>query len=157
MWVYDKESYERILHLRKQKLKADKDNHPHITFAHYELVDETKIIKHTDKFIKQVNVFNVTFDAVTLFDETIVMTTPFENEIKRYYEIYHKKYQKYLNTYTMIDNFIPHTTLITNEDLFEPFKDTFKPLHLTIDKCQISWVKADGFEIIKTYELKKVG
>lgn len=157
MWVFEDDSYQTILNLRKEAFKSSTDNHPHITFAHYESMDSRKLIAYTDQFIKQVECFNVDVDGINQFDQTIVLNIKFDNEIKRYYEIFHEKFSDQLNHFTQQENYIPHITLVTGDYQVESLVKVFKPLHLTINQCQISWIKEDGFEIIKTYTFKKVG
>lgn len=157
MWVFEEDSYQNVLDLRKRYFNVASDHHPHITFAHYLSIDEDELIKHIDTFIQSISPFEVTFDKVMLLNQYVVITTPFDFELKRYYALFHKKFSPLLNVYTQRENFIPHTTIIAGEHNIKALEQDFKPVRLKIDKCEVSWIKTDGFEIIKTYRLKKVG
>ena len=90
MWVFEEDSYQNVLDLRKRYFNVASDHHPHITFAHYLSIDEDELIKHIDTFIQSVSPFEVTFDKVMLLNQYVVLTTPFDNELKRYYALFHK-------------------------------------------------------------------
>ncbi|MFA5719781.1 MAG: 2'-5' RNA ligase family protein [Acholeplasmataceae bacterium] len=157
MWVFDDESYQKILNIRKHYFNQSTDNHPHITFAHYLSIDEQLLIEHTDAFIKEVEAFEVVCESVMTLNKYVVLKTSYTNKLKDYYALFHKKFTNLLNEYTTSENFIPHITLTSSEHPINEVINAFKSLRLKIDKCEISWIKETGFEIIKTYHLKKAG
>lgn len=156
MWVFQDKHYQDILSYRRRLVPTIEDNHPHITFAHYIGLDEDKLIKHTDAFVKNIKQFKVRFVDYKEFLNTLVLLVPYENEIKKYYELFHIKYKEFLNPFTKTNgNYIPHTTLFVGEDVIEKVKNTFYPFEALVSRVDISLIKEQGFEVLKTYELEK--
>jgi len=127
---------------------------PHITIDLYQDIQLSELISIVDKIVDQLKPIDLTFKNLNDFNQTVLYLEPANNnELQSIKQVFDEK----LGIYTILDNkreeYIPHVTLLINEDITKAkniLTNSFTPIHA---KATHLFIFAKDQTLVKSYEL----